>query len=93
MHLAGAYYYHVTEPNKNYEDTLVDVREDSIAKHLPYKLVHEALVLDTCIDHPMFFFRYFQLDDYWYFVEKSKTSYGAVTRWEPMPSVFPHGMM
>ena len=45
MHLAGAYYYHATEPNKNYEDTLVDVREDSIEKDLPYKLDLEALKL------------------------------------------------
>ena len=36
--------------------------------------------------------RYMQLDDYWYYIETSKTGYGAVTRWEPMPSVFPHGM-
>eukprot|EP01012_Entosiphon_sulcatum_P006732 TRINITY_DN13233_c0_g1_i2.p1 TRINITY_DN13233_c0_g1~~TRINITY_DN13233_c0_g1_i2.p1 ORF type:complete len:763 (+),score=129.91 TRINITY_DN13233_c0_g1_i2:23-2290(+) len=35
----GAYYYYVTEPNKNYEDTLVDVKAYSQAKGIPYKYI------------------------------------------------------
>lgn len=35
----GAYYYYQTEPNKNYEDTLVDVMSYAKAESLPYKYV------------------------------------------------------
>jgi len=35
----GAYYYYQTEPNKNYEDTLIDVLAYAKEKSIPYKYV------------------------------------------------------
>jgi hypothetical protein len=35
----GAYYYYLTEPNKTYEETLLDVYADSIARDIPYKMI------------------------------------------------------
>ncbi len=35
----GAYYYWLTEPNKNYEETILDVIENSNELRIPYKTI------------------------------------------------------
>jgi alpha-glucosidase (family GH31 glycosyl hydrolase) len=36
---AGAYYYYQTEPNKNYEDTLLDVYDYAQKESIPYHYI------------------------------------------------------
>lgn len=64
----GAYYYYQTEPGKNYEDTLIDVKLYADKVGIPY--------------------RYVLLDSWWYF----KGTNSGVSRWDAMPSIFPHGL-
>jgi len=33
----GAFYYYNVETNKNYEDTLADVKADAVSRGIPYK--------------------------------------------------------
>ena len=46
---SGAYYYYNPEGNKSYEATLLDVKDYSIAKQIPYRFVQKSYKL--CIFH------------------------------------------
>lgn len=37
LSLIGAYYYYNTEPNKNYEETMLDIKAYADAFDIPYK--------------------------------------------------------
>ena len=39
---SGAYYYYNPEGNKSYEATLLDVKDYSIAKQIPYRFVQKS---------------------------------------------------
>lgn len=72
----GAYYYYHTEPGMNYHETLMAVRNDALQRRIPYG--------------------YFQIDSWWYPKAEGKglisAARGGALVWEPMASMFPHGL-
>lgn len=87
----GAFYFYNTEPNMDYEQTILAVKKNADDLKIPYKcfevISHKKLrfFLSTFSR-----FSFLQLDSWWYYKDKTDTQ--KVTRWEPMPSVFPDGM-
>jgi len=72
----GAAYYYKTEPGLTAEQTLLAVRDDAVARGLPYGYVQ----LDS------WWYRKEDVD------AVSGLITGGVTAWEPQPSMFPDGL-
>ncbi len=79
----GAYYYYHTEPNKNYEDTLLD-----LAEYAKNPLNHEKNQIKSISQSQSIPYKYILLDSWWYY----KGSNGGVSNWSPQPDLFPNGL-
>lgn len=94
------YYWYNTEPGKDYQQTMLDVKAYHVAAGVPvgwYELVSARMFAGAmplrpeC--HTWASLRVFAWQDSWWYVKDTSTGeVGGVKLWEAKPDVFPAGM-